>query len=668
MKKELFDEINQAIKDRNQWALRQQVFYTARNGPHSSVKQYPGDPNPHYPLGDGLIEKKKPLYVQQLYSSDTVASFVSLKQQEDGLTSAAGEYYDYHLKQCSNFERTMYVAFDEMLQDGFTPVKVRWDESCKQLAWDQIDPLHIIVPNGTEEFNQNGGCDWLVHILHMSEAQYRANPKFKQEDDFVKSIKGKGRDSDESGDSLKRSYVELKEGVHYSENKNEIVLWEVYNRDRKGKKITIETISPLLPCNDDDQSNAVRDPFGMPYNKGIFKKGECFPFFKLRAEIKGRGHYSPRGLMEINLPFEQVISKTWKTQLRYQDFFTNPQYKNTGVNPIPNPANQKTKPGSVLQPGLEPVTHPPMPDSLREVMEFARAVAEERSQIPDLGASQHLSGSPSASGKPTATQINAIVGQSGQSSDMGARVLRLDLGEGLKMGWAILIQYMQGQESFMYLVGQEIKTLDPTALHDEYEITPNGSADSWNKGAQIAQRQALYQQFQPDPYINKSELTKWLLEAVDSRLVKRLFRDPQVATKNQEEQQIYECLAMMVGYVPDINPLDDDKTHLMIQHKFAQKQIQEGKMTPELAQGMIAHGTQHMGALMEKKDPMLKQVEAKLKPTAEILAQFAAQGQQNVIQMQQPAGNTPGVTQDSPISPTGPAGAAIPQEMSVTNQ
>jgi hypothetical protein len=669
MKKELFDEINDAIKDRNAWALRQQVFYTARNGPHASPKQYPGDPNPHYPLGDGLIAKKKPLYIQQMYSAETIASFVSLKQQEEDVTSQAGYWFDYQLKQRSNFERTMCVAVDEMLQDGFTPIKVRWDADCKRLAFDQVDPLHVIVPGATEEFNQNGGCDWLVHILHMSEAQYRANPNFKQEDDFVKSIKGKGRDSDESGDSLKRSYVELKEGINCSANKNEIVLWEVYNRDRKSKKITLETISPLLPCNDEDDSNAVRNQFGLPYNKGCFKGGQTFPFFKVRAEIKGKGHYSPRGLMEINLPFEQVISKSWKTQLRWQDFFTNPQYKNSGTNPIPNVANQKTGPGSVLQTGLDAVAQPPMPDSLREMMEFARAVAEDQTQIPNFSASEHLTGTVPKS--QTATGLNLIASQSSQGSEMGARVFRLDMGEGLDIAWSILLQYAvisQDQTSLQYIVDNEIRTLDQAAIHEQYDIVPNGSADSWNKGALVQKRAALYQMLWENPYIDKAELTKWFLEADDSRNVKRFFRDPGIETNDQAEEQGLECLLMQEGFAPQVHESDDDKAHLTVLHQFSNDRLQKGLMTPELAKFALDHGVAHMGQLKAKKDPMLAQIEAKLRPTAEILTMFAAQLQQNVIPMQQPAGNTPGVTQDGPISPTGPAGAATPQpEMSVTN-
>lgn len=665
MKKALFDQINDSLDDRKDWATRQQRNYQMRNGGIRRLAlPYKNAPDGWYPLGDTLIEKIKPGYVQQVYGGETIATFVSLKPQDDELTQAATYYLDYNLKQKSNFERTIHVAIDQMLEQGFTPIKVYWDTDCKRLAFEQVDPLHLIVPSATQEYNQNGGADWMVHVLHMSVAEYRANSKFKQDDEFIKRIKGKGNKED-SDSANKRQSVDLKEGINCSNDENEIVLWEVYKRDRRARKIEIETISPLIACEDDE--NVVRPSFGMPYSKGCFKSGEHFPFGKLRAEIKGKGHYSSRGIMEVNAPFEMSLTKTLNTLHEWQDFFSKPMFKNTGASPIPNAGNWKSGPGKILPAGLEPAVSAVRPDSLREDMNLMRALAEDRTQIPDFGASEHLTGNVPAN--KTATGINALVAQSNQGNDLRARTFRLDVADLLTMAWGIYQQYADLEETLMYLQDGERKALDQSALHDQYEITPNGSADSWNKAAVVAQRTGLYQMLQQNPYTPLDELTKYLLEAVDPRIVKRLFRDPKQVTKGQEQQQVVECLQMMVGYVPDVSAPDDDKTHLMIQDQFAKRKIQDGSMTPELAQAMIQHGTQHMGALMEKKDPMLRQVEAQLKPTAEILAQYAAQTQSNVISMQQPAGLPEGATQTGPqISSQGPAGAATlqPQTMAGT--
>lgn len=657
MKKSLYDQINNALKDRGDWATRQHTNYTMRNGGIRRKKHaYPGDPDGWYPLGNTLLEKLKPLYVQQLYGAETVANFVCLKPQDEEMTSSVSYWFDYQLKQRSNFERTMIVAIDQMLEQAFTPIKVRWDVDAKRLAWEQIDPLHLIVPNSCQEYNDNGGTDWIVHVLHMSVAEYEANPKFEQGDAFVKSIKGKGKQSDSDADN-KQQTVDYKEGINCSADENEVVLWEVYNRDRKSKKITVETISPLVSCEDDE--NVVRPAFTLPYNKGCFKSGEHFPFGKLRCEIKGKGHYSSRGVIESNAWAEMSLTKTLNTMHEWQDFFSKPMFVNTGASPIPAAQNWKSGPGKILPAGLEPAPVPVRPDSLREDMNLIRALAEDGTQIPDFGASEHLTGKVPAT--QTATGQNLIAAQSGQGNDLRARVLKLDLADLLSLAWSLYLQYGNVDESLTYLVDGSPETLDAQALHESYEIVPNGSADSWNKSALVQKRMAYYQTLLQNPYIDVAELTKWLLEGDDPKMVKRLFQDPQEKTKGEESLQIVECLEMEVGFVPDINPSDDDKTHLMVMDQLANKKLQDGTMTQALAAGMLKHGPDHMGALKEKKDPMLNQVEAKLQPTAQALAMFVAQGQQqppNVLQMQQPAGNTPGVTQDGQSSPTGPAGAA----------
>lgn len=639
MKKELFDEINQAVKDRDRWEAKQELFYRMRNGGiRRRFKPYPNAPDLSYPLGDTLIEKLKPAYIQQLYGSETIASFVCRKSQDQDVTSAAAYWYDYQLKQRSNFERTMFCAIDEMLQDGFTPVKVYWDTRCKRLAFDQVDPLHLIVPKGTQEYNQGGGADWLVHVLHMSEAEYRANPLFKQDDEFIKAIKGKGSREDSSQTSGKAQAMELREGINCSANDNEIVLWEVYSRDRKSKRITIETMSPIKGHEAED---VVREPFGLPYNKGMFVSGECFPFFKIRAEIKGKGHYSSRGIMEINAPYEVSLSKSWNTIHTWGDFFANPTFSSTQA--IPNTQNFRPGPGKVLPIGLTPNAAPSPPNSIREDMQMTRAIAEDRTQIPDLGSGQHLAGN--TKGEDTATKTNAIMALSSQGNDMRARVLRLDLGDGLKMGWSILLQFgvavldATGQPdpaSLAYIVNKEIRQLDPSSLHDDYEIEPTGSADSWNKGAELQQRIAFYQMFQANPFIELGEVTKWVIEAKDPRLVKRFFRDPGEQQKAQTEDQAIEIILMERGYSPEVHPADDDKTHMTCLGQNITRKLTIGEtITPEFARLALEHGAGHDHQLEQKKDPMLKQIRAQAAPIIQVLQAIAQSDQANVIPISQ---------------------------------
>jgi hypothetical protein len=198
------------------------------------------------------------------------------------------------------------------------------------------------------------------------------------------------------------------------------------------------------------------------------------------------------------------------------------------------------------------------------------------------------------------------------------------------------------------------------ALHEDYRISPNGSADGWNKGAMLQKRMGYYQTFQGNPYIRMDEMTKWVIEAEDPRLVKRLYQDPGITEKDQSEQQVLECIMMATGYPAQVHPADDDKTHLMILDQFCQDKLARQQMTPEMAQMFIDHGSQHMGQLSQRKDKMLKAVEAKLQPTAQALAMVAAQVQQpnNVLQMNSQTGGAsadqsqPNATGSTPSSAT----------------
>lgn len=644
MDKDFYQTIQSALKDRSSWEDKQTTWNKMRNGGlKRTAKPYPGAPDLHYALGDSSIGKIKPLYIQQLYGGETIASFIALQEQDAEATSSANYWFDYNLKQKSNFEREIFVAADQLEERGSVPVKIRWHTECGRLAFTTCEPLHVIVPQGTEELSDS---DWLVHVLHLSEDQYRANKNYKQEDDFIKSIKGKGKET--SGDTTLEQNKQQREGITYSDNENTIILWECYRRDREGKKITVDTCSPVLPCDE----NEVRDQFGLPYNKGYFKDGQRFPFMKFRAEIKEKGYYSERGTMERVAPHESSLNRTWNFKHEWMDFFARPTFSTD--KPVPNPSNIKCRPGAIYGDGLTPNNPPPPPAFLDQEMGFTRAVAEDLIQIPDLGASEHLSGKPDSKGNVTATQINAIVGQSGQGQDLRSRVFRMDLGELLNMAWSLYIQY--AQTDFMFVLDGEIQETTKEALHDKYQISPNGSPDSWNKGQQLQKAIAMFQLLKDNPFIDQGELTKMVIETYDPRKVKRLYRDPGIATQDQQEQQAVENLLMADGYPVKTRPSDDDKAHLITQGQYVQQKLMTGEpIAPKEATLQLAHGQEHLQALTQKKDPEVKQLTQQMMPIVQALMQIASMGGQEG-QAGAPSNIVPG-----PGSPSAGQQATMPQ-------
>lgn len=647
MTKERFDEIVSAVKNRCQWETKQVNWYNARHtGVKRGGKPYPGAPDMHFPLADSMIEKLKAFYVQLIYAKDTLADFVSKKAgQMAETTTAVASWFDYQLKQQSNFEREVMIAIDQMLQNQMELVKVRWDADCKRLAFDARDPMYVIVPKGTQEIKD---ADWLIDVIPMSEAQYRANPEFEQGDDFVKSIKGSGTESEQTGIQNKEQIKEMREGIGYSKDENTIIVWECYMRDRINKRIMVETLSPLLGW----QGERIRKDFTLPYNKGLFKSGERFPFMKFRTEIKDKGFYSERSIPEVVFQFEQWLNKTWNTQCTWMDYFAQPMFKQTQSG-IAGTHNFRSKPGASAPFGLEPIDPPAAPSSLQEQMQFGRALAEYRVSIPDLGAGQHLTPYSQGEGKKTAHEVSALMDISGMSNDVRSRVFRLDFGELLNLAWSILLQYAETELS--YVLQGEMQTLDQGVLHEDYEIRPNGSSDSWNKAGQLQKAMARFQQFNQDPYIDQGELRKSVLELDDPSLIKRLFRDPGESSKEQAEQQAVECVLMLFGWPAETNMADDDKTHLLTLGHFVEDKIQRQLMTPELARLSLQHGSKHMDQLHQKKDPALKQIEGQLMPIVQILGQIAQQPDQaptNVLQMSQAQGTQ---TPAQSAAPSGPA-------------
>jgi hypothetical protein len=353
---------------------------------------------------------------------------------------------------------------------------------------------------------------------------------------------------------------------------------------------------------------------------------------KFRTEIKDKGYYSERSIPEIVFQFEQLLNKTWNTQCTWMDFFSQPMFRQTQTG-VAMTHNFKTGPGKVAPYGLDRMDTPEPPRSLQEQMQFGRALAEYRISIPDLGAGQHLTPYQGSGEKPTAREVSAVMDLSGMTNDVRARAFRLDFGELLNLSWSLLLQY--AQNDLNYILANEFISLDQSALHDEYEIRPNGSPDSWNKAGQLQKAIARFGQFNNDAFIDQGELRKSVLELDDPSLIKRLFRDPGKAAKNQAEQQAVECVLMMFGWTAEVDMADDDKPHIITLAQFSEDKINRGQMTPELARLCLGHGMNHIQQLQAKKDPATRQIQAQLKPLADILTQIAQSELTNVVPMQQ---------------------------------
>jgi hypothetical protein len=328
------------------------------------------------------------------------------------------------------------------------------------------------------------------------------------------------------------------------------------------------------------------------------------------------------------------LCREWNSWFDYKDFSNKPLFKSLPGATLANTQNATFVPGSKLPDGWDVVAMPGPPLSFQESMQMTRALAEYRMAIPDLGATEHLQAPSGKRGNVTATQVDAIIGQSGLTDDMNARVFRLDTCETFKTAWALYKTY--DSDSLTYVLYDTVGQVPRDALQGEYEIVPNGAADSWNKPQQLQKAAARLQLLGGSPYWKRNELEKNFVEIDDPRLIKRAYTDPGIEQGNQMEWQAQEISIMLLGFPAQVKPSDDDVAHLQSLQGYIDAEIQQGKpIDSKFARLALGHIQGHLQGLDQKKNPNLNQIRQQIAPVIDYLQQVATLDQppqpQNVI-------------------------------------
>ncbi len=607
------DEILDALSSRSNWESKQETWYKLRHeGLRRRMKPYPNAADMNFPLTDMLIEKLKPYYIQQVFATEAIASFAGLSLELAEHANAAAQWFDFQLKQESNFEDEIVTAVDTMLMRAKSIVKVYWDVDQKRLAFDAIDPMFLIVPAWTKKLVD---ADWIVHVKHYSKAAYKRVSEYRQDEGFVASICGKGEESERA---TAEKYE--REGLTHGKE-DQIVIWEVYHKNEAGDW-WIKTYSPNRP------KEKVREDFGLPYHLGIFAK-KVPPFGELNAEIKDKGFYSARGVAERAAPFQAALCKDWNTQKDYQTLTTTPMF--TAPNGLPSgQQNVRMVPGQILPFPVEALQFPPMPMDIAMQMNQTRLVAEQLQSVPDFGAQQN-------GGKTrTATEMNLVGSVHGQNIDLRARIFRRELGQVLQLAWALCLQYAREKLKFYYL--DELAELPEEALSDKYLIEPSGSGDNVNRQLVLQKAVARKQMFTGNPNIDQRELDKSVLEADDPRLVRKLLLNAGTQQAEQIEDQAQELSIMLMGFPAQVRPTDDDASHVQSILGFINRRNTLGEpLTPEQMRLIAQHAEQHMQA-MKKRNP---QGYAQIAPQAMPLVQQLMALAQQIEQIKQQQGPAP---------------------------
>lgn len=536
------------LSDRSKWEERQDIFYKMRHhGLRRKRMPFPNAADLHYPLIDTAIEKLTPFYLQQFSGAALLADFIAtdgVSKNDTMLADQAARYFDYFLKNKTNFEDEHEPLIDSMLLSGRSILKIRWDESGSTIDYEVLDPLFFIVPSMTKQLQK---AEFVTEVLQFSPSQYREVPMFRHDEEFMKRLLVKGDENGDSEETNDQKYI--REGITQPKD-NMIVVWQTYRKEwveekftvriideasgaeaeiekvRKVKRVKVYTYAPHMP------DMPVRDPFVLPYPHNEY------PFVDFPREGKEKRWYAPRGVAERLAPFEAYLCKVWNEKADAMTFYNSPIYTTNGGS-IPNPSNMKFVPGSVFQQPVSRVVAGEPPVSFDQEMINTRVAAESLEQVPDFGMGKQTD----MKERRTATEIQAIASLSSASQDARAGLFRKRLKMVYRQSWSLLREF--GKDLPLDFIHDRIpQQASREILSRNFEVSPTGAANSWNKQyhAQIALQ--LLQIFRGDPDINQIALKKLVVENLSPEHLAELIIDPihgQIIRQVLQELQQFEA-------------------------------------------------------------------------------------------------------------------------------
>ncbi|MEM6888751.1 MAG: hypothetical protein AAF636_11490 [Pseudomonadota bacterium] len=598
----IHDEILDALRDRETWEKKQQLYYTMRHdGLPRKKPPYPGASNMHFPLIDTSIEKLKPFYYNQIFQTETLARFVAKTAEGKERASNAADWFDYKLKEETDFVRVVPQMVDYMLQRFRGILKGTYDPFKKKLCVSVIDPLYFIVPSNADTIEE---ADWFVHVQHMSVAAYKRNRRYNQSLDVIKKIRG-GHDSvgDHSEDEKKR-----REGLTYTKDKSQIILWEVYHKTSNG--YTVYTYAPDCPREDIRAAYALTTKWG--------DEVLC-PFVDFPFELKDLGWYAPRGVAERIAPFEAALCKAWNAKHDHLDYSAKPLFTTAPGTDAAANSKKKIIPGEILH-GVSKIPMDGPPISIDQEMVNTRMIAEQQISMPDVGIGNSLN----TKEKKTAAEVNQIGALMGQGIEMRGGIFRNSMARFYLLMWALSVEYCR--EDRFYMKGEESAELDSDAFQKDYLVRPSGSPDAWNKEKRQQKARSRVQAYANHPNVNQEALIRLDIEADDPALVKELFvPSGQTEMKEQEDEALEMTGLLEKGFPALVLPHENHLLRIKIILGRLQLLDQTGQPINPIAQQRInEHMAQHLQYLQEQNPQAAKEVQA-------YIAQFNQQPQEMAI-------------------------------------
>lgn len=564
-RKDLQGQILESIEQRSPWELRQTRWYELRHhGLRRTNKPWPKAADLHWPLIDTAIEKLKPLFLQQALGMDVVASFVPMRQQLNAYTKVAEDWFNYKVREKTNFVDEVLSWVDYTLMSGRGVMKCFWNPGDKRVGFEAVDPMYFVVPPYTVDLQD---ADWAVHVMPMSVGAYRRMAGqfgWKADGKTVQRIRGNPQEDDNiPGAAAENDAKQLREGITYTSNTDGVIIWEVYRKTDAGKW-EVYLYSPAAVDLD------LRDPMELPYDHGQL------PYVDFPYEIKDKGWFSPRGVCEILAPFELSMTSMWNHKHDAMTLYNRPLFR--AERELPNSINLRFQPGQILPYGVAPVQMPQPPVSFDTELNQTRAVAENRIGSPDYGMASVMSG---GTDRRTATEIQSINAQAMQSGDLRARLFRMSLAKLYRQAWSLYVQY--DSKGLRYRFAEDSLDADPVALHDQYELEPKGGMDMVSRQMMVQQAINRKQLFMNSPWVDQVELDKSIMELDDPSLIKRLLRDPGQKAQDELEDESKTIPTLLVGIPVPAKPGQNYAGRIGVLMQYLNGAMQQGQVLNPLS-------------------------------------------------------------------------------------
>tara|TARA_R110002050_G_scaffold4001_2_gene20440 strand:+ start:1 stop:1599 length:1599 start_codon:yes stop_codon:yes gene_type:complete len=448
-----------------------------------------------------------------------------------------------------------------MLVSGHGILKVYWNPDKGQIEFQSVDPVYMIVPPWTKEI---GGADRVCQVIPMSLESYKRAGIYKDDKKTLEAISG-GQNEEGGILSELKNNKEVREGLTHSMDEEQVIVWEVYSRDKDGDWI-MECFSPQAP------DIPLRKEMKVPFDHGVP------PFVSCKYEITGGGWYSPRGVCEMLGPFEIALNKTWNEKMDAATLLNQPMFK--AERDLPNTVNLRMKPAQILPFGIAPVQMPSTPIDFDNEMAQTQSIAEQRVTVPDYGIMADRD-------RRTATEVEAINAQAQQNMDLRLRLFRQALGDLFRQAWSLLIQFDSKDLQYRFL--EDSLNVDPVALHEQYQIEPRGGMDMVSRSMLLTKAVQRKELFMNSPWINQVELDKSIIELDDPSLIPRLVQDPNQKEVDEGEDEQRTLPALLIGQVIPVKAGQNYQTRIGVIMAFLEQSRQTGmQVSPQGMQAIMA--------------------------------------------------------------------------------